>query len=124
MESKLRTAEAKDPKQLRTTGMSASIIRATVKGKAVQPITSFYPKEMLRSINTIRARYAGITIWRTLRSEDCEGNRISGLEPFLEHVIKVKLYQHEMDNLEGLAQVLIGDGTHKAAQLAGGSVSP
>jgi hypothetical protein len=124
MESRLRTAAAKDRKRLRTTGMSASAIRATIKGKAVKPITSFYYKEMLHSVKTIRARYAGITIRRTLRSEDCDGNRISGLEPFLKHIIKIKLYKNEMDNLEALAQDLIRDGTHKPAQLAGGSVSP
>ena len=82
---------------------------------------STYSKEMRQAIDTIRVRFSGVAIRRTLRSVDYSGQRISGLEPFEEHFIKVSIYPREMENLESVAKSLIEDSTHKKAQ---GSVSP
>jgi hypothetical protein len=78
---------------------------------------------MVKWIDVMRQRYAGLVIRRTVWSVDNDGKRISGLEPFHEHHIVVKLYDKEMNNLECLAQELIKDGTHKAAQAVAGKVS-
>ena len=109
MDSKLRISMAKDRKQLKASGNMG---------------TQMYVQEMRKAIDAIRIRYAGMIIKRTLHSVDHAGHRISGLEPYHEHFIKVALYPKEMENLEALSQDLVRDGTHKVAQLARGSVSP
>jgi len=124
MDLKIRRSMAKDRKQLRKSGEMEALIEATVKGQAEPERVSAYEREMRRMIDTTRVRYAGLTIRRTLRSIDYAGKRISGLKPFSEHFIKVLPYPHEITNLESVAQELIRDGTHKVAQVAGGSVSP
>jgi hypothetical protein len=63
-----------------------------------------------------------MTIRRNLQSVDNTGQRISGLGPTHEHGILIKLYTHEMENLEALAHELVANGTHRAAK-ATGSVS-
>jgi len=101
-----------------------ALIKATVKGQAEPKRVSAYEREMRQMIDTTRVCYASLTIRRMLRSIDYAGKWISGLKPFSEHFIKVLPYLHEITNLESVAQELIRDGTHKVAQVAGGSVSP
>ncbi len=121
MDSRLRKSIGIDRKRLRESGATKALIKANIKGKAEHEPVSTYAKEMHQAIDTIRVRYAGVTIRRTLRSIDYAGQRISGLEPFMEHFIKIPLYPHEKTNLESVAQGLIEDST---LQRARGSVSP
>lgn len=123
MVSKLRVSMAKDRKKLKDPGTMEALIKGTVTGDPEPAMQSMYAKEMRKATDTIQIRYAGVIIRRTLQSVDHAGCRISGLEPYHEHFIKVPLYPKEMENLETLAQDLVRDGTHKVAQFAGGSVS-
>lgn len=123
MDSKLRKAMAKDRKQLKTSGNMEALVKATVNG-GPEVTPSMYAKEMRKAVDTIRIRYAGVIIRRTLQSVDHSGCQISGLEPYREYFIKVDLYPKEMENLDKLAQELVKEGTHKVAQVTGGNVSP
>ena len=70
-------------------------------------------------------RYSYATFWlrRTVWSTDNTGARISGLAPLQEHLLVVKLYEHERDNLELIAQELVNEGNPRAAKFGSGSVS-
>jgi hypothetical protein len=85
---------------------------------------SLYNKEMIKWITLIRKNFTGVAIRRTLSSVDNNGNRISGLGPLHEHHLIVTLYEHEIKNLEGLAQDLTKDGTQGAAKAVAGHVRP
>lgn len=123
MEKCLRAARAKDIKALKGSSTRKAVIIAATKGDADPKISSAFYKEMQKWVKIIRSYFSGIVIRRTLQSVDSTGACISGLEPYEEHQIVVKLYQHEIENLEKLAGDLIEDGTHQAAWITLGSVS-
>lgn len=62
-----------------------------------------YLRENARWMKTVRERYQGAVIRRTGESLDFEGNAISGLEPYEEHICLLRLYKHEYDALDALA---------------------
>ncbi|KAF9809724.1 hypothetical protein IEO21_07291 [Rhodonia placenta] len=64
----------------------------------------------------VRARYDGYVVRRTLGSLDWEGKAISGLPPYAEHVLMLKLTGEEYRNLDTIA--------NEAAELnPGGSIA-
>ncbi|KAG2063485.1 hypothetical protein BDR04DRAFT_1037816 [Suillus decipiens] len=99
----------------------ANIIMGTVKGDADLDVPSLYRNQMLTWISIIRERFTGIVIRRTIWSVDNHGARISGLAPFQEHNLLVKLYSHEVENLERIAKDLVEEGGSRAAKFASGS---
>lgn len=121
-ERRLRLASASDRRG--QTKDSKNVVLSTLKGKSGPGTTarSAYEKEMVITIKDIRERFSGAVIRRTVRSVDNTGNTISGLEPFHEHVLILKLYQHEMENLELLAKDLVDGDAHKVAKFAAGHV--
>jgi hypothetical protein len=123
MEKELRAAAAKDRRILKNSETNKTVIMATIKGDPNEQLPSSYRHAMLRWTEKLRMWYAGHVIHRTVWSVDYTGTRISGLEPFEEHFLVVKLYNHEMQNLEAIANDLVQDGTHKSASVAVGKVS-
>lgn len=122
MVRQLRAAAAKDRKRFQQGNRIATIIMGTVKGDADADIPSLYRSQMLMWIGIIRERFSGVVIRRTIWSVDNCGTRISGLAPFQEHNLLVKLYSHEVDNLERIAKDLVEEGGARAAKFASGSV--
>lgn len=122
MVRQLRAATAKDRKRLKQGDRIAKIIVGTVKGDAKANVPSLYRTQMLTWIGIIRERFSGIVIRRNIWSVDHCGARISGLAPFQEHNLLVKLYSHEVDNLERIAKDLVEEGSARAAKFASGSV--
>lgn len=55
-------------------------------------------------MKVIRAKYQGSVIRRTGSSLDINGNPISGLPPYDEHICILKLYRHEYAALDTLAE--------------------
>ncbi|KAG1837021.1 P-loop containing nucleoside triphosphate hydrolase protein [Suillus tomentosus] len=99
----------------------SKIIVGTIKGDADADVPSLYRSKMLTWISVVRERFSGIVIRRTIWSVDYRGIRISGLAPFQEHNLLVKLYPHEMENLNGIAKNLVVEGGASAAKYASGS---
>ncbi|KAG2062895.1 hypothetical protein BDR04DRAFT_1039611, partial [Suillus decipiens] len=99
----------------------SKIIVGSVRGDADAEVPSLYRKQMLIWITDIRKRFSGIVIRRTIWSVDNHGVRISGLAPFKEHNLLVKLYAHEIANLELIAKDLVEEGGTRAAKFAAGS---
>ena len=123
METELRAAAAKDRRILKNSETAQSVIMATMKGDPNGQLPSNYRIAMLRWIEKIRMWYAGHVIRRTVWSIDYTGARISGLEPFKEHFLLIKLYDHEMENLEAVAHDLVEGGNHKSARIVTGNAS-
>ncbi|KAG1834958.1 P-loop containing nucleoside triphosphate hydrolase protein [Suillus subalutaceus] len=121
MVRQLRAAAAKDRKRFKQGDRIAKIIMGTVKGDADVDVPSLYRSQMLTWISIIRERFSGVIIRRTILSVDYRGVRISGLAPFQEHNLLVKLYGHEVDNLERIAKDLVEEGGARAAKFASGS---
>ncbi|KAG1860095.1 hypothetical protein F4604DRAFT_1684472 [Suillus subluteus] len=115
-------AAAKDHKRFQQGDCIATIIMGTVKGDANVEVPSLYHSQTLMWIGIIRERFSGIIIQRTIWSVDSCGTRISGLAPFWEHNLLVKLYSHEVDNLEHIAKDLVEEGGTRAAKFASGSL--
>ncbi|EED81282.1 predicted protein [Postia placenta Mad-698-R] len=64
----------------------------------------------------VRAKYDGFVVRRTLGSLDWEGKAISGLPPYAEHILMLKLTGEEYKNLDTIA--------NEAAELnPGGSIA-
>lgn len=112
MEKQLRSSASKDRRWMDQHGNRSSLLTAATNGEAIDH-PFYYRKTMLESIKQIRKGFQGIVINRGLQSVDNAGNRISGLEPFLEHVLGIDIYEHEMKYLENLATELVRDGSHK-----------
>ncbi|KAG2336736.1 P-loop containing nucleoside triphosphate hydrolase protein [Suillus weaverae] len=121
MERQLRSAAVKDRKRLKQGDRITKIIMGTVLGNAGLEVPSLYRSQMLTWINIIRKRFSGVVIRRTIWSVDNHGVRISGLAPFKEHNLLVKLYSHEVENLELIAKDLVEEGGVRAAKFASGS---
>jgi hypothetical protein len=122
MDRRLRAAQSKDRKRLKVGDCKKKLIQAAVSGDSDVQMHSVYQDEMLKWVGVIRQRFSGITIRRNLHSLDNTGARISGLGPLYEHHLLVKLYPHEIDNLEALAKELVEDGAQRAAKAAATSV--
>lgn len=119
MESRLRAAQTKDGKRMKSGDRKRKLVQAVIKGDSSVTFRTSYEPELLRWIAVIRNWFAGISIRRHLQSVDNTGARILGLGPIHKHALLVKLYQHELDNLEAVAEELIRDGTHRVAKSAG-----
>jgi hypothetical protein len=78
-----------------------------------------YPQIMTRWMVKMREYYAKHVIRRTVNSVDHAGNKIFGIEPYLEHPILVKMYDWEMANLGHIARTVIKQ--HPLATLIGAS---
>jgi hypothetical protein len=123
MDRDLRRSAAKDRQRFKQGDRDRAIVTANLKGDAQVQIPSLYRDQMLKWICIIRQRFSGVVIHRSVWSVDNIGVRISGLAAFQEHSLLVKLYKHELKNLELIAQEVVEKGgVSTAAKFAGGSV--
>jgi hypothetical protein len=125
MDGELCAAQRRDRLARKESDSEEGIIRGMAQGNPDVDFTSEYQKTMLSWIDIIRKAFAGIVIRRTVNSKDHEGRPISGLEPYHEHHLVVKLHPHEMDNLEKIAESLVSEDAslaRSAARFGGGGV--
>jgi hypothetical protein len=123
MSTSLRAALTKDRKSRKDVDLSRNIVRGITKGDTSTPVCSHFQATTLEWISKLRGRYAGIVIRRTVHSVDYSGKRISGLEPYMEHLLVLELYENEISNLHNLADSLVQNSTAGAAKFAAGRVS-
>jgi hypothetical protein len=105
-------AKREDKKMLLThTAESRSALRRVFHGQvdqgahsAVQQnVDENYHRVNAQWMKIVRQKYQGAVIRRTVSSRDYQGQPISGLAPYKEHICMLKLYRHEYDALETLA---------------------
>jgi hypothetical protein len=123
MKRGLQSAAAFDRRVAKKSDQGKAVILAAVKGVSSPQMKTKYREVMLYWICNIRGRFAGAVIRRTMRSLDYSGTPISLLAPYTEHLLVIKLYHHEILNLEQLAYTMVKDGAHRVANFGGGSVS-
>jgi hypothetical protein len=122
MERELRSAAGKDRRDMKKNGKSNAANMPTAQVEAATVVGMAYHEKMMKWICVIRQKFTGNVIRRTLQSKDNEGRPISRLDPYVENKIVIKLYPHEMANLDDLAKDMVQDGTQRAAHMAKGSV--
>ena len=116
-----------------------TIARAVVKGKTVEDQEREIQDVIKSFMATIRIGYDGAVIRRTINSKDWRGSPISGLEPYDEHLIILKLSDEEQECQCALAEAVEEEGAamggkklnvsvficlQDAVDRAGGSVAP
>lgn len=96
MEKALWSAANKNQKHLKKAGM-ANIITAAVRGEAGGQSSTLSAHVTANAIEDIRKHFSSTTIQHMLRSVDYAGHQISGLKPFIEHILKIQLYPYKME---------------------------
>ncbi|KAI6097725.1 P-loop containing nucleoside triphosphate hydrolase protein [Pisolithus croceorrhizus] len=94
-----------DPIARMDEGHDVHILRGALLGKEISGNNSHleYPGVVQDAIATIRDKFKGTVIRRSLTSTDNEGKPISGLEPYREHILLLKLHDWERENLYAIA---------------------
>jgi hypothetical protein len=122
MDKELKGALRRDRNARKDSDIDEAVIRGTIQGDSTVEVDSEFKDVMLKWIAVICGHFAGSVIRRTVHSVDNNGTRVSGLESFHEHILIVQLYQHELDNLNQLAQDLWEEGGQHAAKFSAGKV--
>ena len=108
LNKEINQANQQDSKKLRDGGVDANIVRGVF-------ISIRNPKmpDMELPIVThtwmmkIRERFTVHVIQRTIDSVDYEGRKLFGMHPYIEHVLKLKMYNWEIAGLRNLAKDLV-----------------
>lgn len=108
MNKEINRASRQDSKTLREAGIEANIIRGVFIGLR-NPNTPQLesPKVTTVWMGKIRERFAHYVIRRTIDSIDFAGNKLFGMRPYTEHVLKLKMYDWESGNLRRFAKDLV-----------------
>ena len=107
MNAALARAKREDRRELRATDEEVlnQRMEAFVAGTGEQEdVDTHYQFAIATWMKKIREKYEGAVIRRTVYSLDYWGNSITGLEPYLEHVCMISLFDHEYEALERLAE--------------------
>jgi hypothetical protein len=96
-----------------------SFLRGIAHGTAGTGRIHAYHDVMVDWMSKIRRDFAGHIIRRTGNSVNNEGHKISGLDPYHEHILLLDLLPHENDNLDNVTATLANSdetGSRRAAQ--------
>jgi len=99
-------------------------VRGVVHGMSTQPsVVLEHESVVLGWIEKIRVGFANIVVRRTHKSVDNEGRQLFDLPPLQENNLLLHLYGHEYDNLEEIANSMMGKDSAKGTRFAEGNVS-
>ena len=108
LNKEINRAHRQDTKALREAGIEANIVRGVfigVRNPNTPDLES--PKVTTGWMNKIRERFAHYVIRRTIDSIDYAGNKLFGMRPYTEHVLKLQMYDWESGNLRRFAKDLV-----------------
>lgn len=110
MTRELSRAQARDRKTERDSENGAEQLHKILAGsEAHDPTkTELYPK-LQKYIPILRNIFSGNVIRRSLDSVDDEGNKISGMAPYCEHVMLLELREWEKQVLTSLTCQLVDE---------------
>jgi hypothetical protein len=98
-------------------------LRGIAQGTAGTGRIHSYHDMMVEWMNRIRGDFAGHVIRRTGNSVDNEGRKISGLDPYHEHILLLDLLLHERDNLDEVTAALTDSDETCSRRAAQGKAS-
>ncbi|KAI6137600.1 P-loop containing nucleoside triphosphate hydrolase protein [Pisolithus tinctorius] len=108
LNKEINRANRQDSKALREAGIEGSIICGIFIGIRNQNTPDLLSPEVTREwMVKIRDRFAHNVIRRTINSVDHAGNKLFGLKPYLEHILKLRMYDNEMGVLRSFAKDLV-----------------
>ncbi|KIO00764.1 hypothetical protein M404DRAFT_151975 [Pisolithus tinctorius Marx 270] len=108
LNKEINRANRQDSKALREAGVEGSIIRGVFIGVRNQNTPDLLSPEVTREwMVKIRDRFAYYVIRRTIDSVDFGGNKLFGMRPYQEHILKLQMYDAEMGILRSFAKDLV-----------------
>lgn len=116
MNRELNAASRRDAKTIRDAGAEGNELRGTLIGKVnkATPNLEFAPA-MRTWMKVMRDHFAKHVIRRTIDSLDYRNQKLFGMRPYIEHFLKLRMYDWEMDNLRNFAKEIIKDNPMAAA---------
>jgi len=109
-------ATRRDNQALREAGEEGSVLRGVLTGSHNPDAPALeFRGVMLEWMTKMRERFAPYVIRRTIDSLDCEGKKIFGMRPYIEHVLRLKMYDWEMNALRDFAKDIVKDNPISAA---------
>jgi len=123
MQREVQSAARRD--RLRLSREDAEMtVRGVVHGTSTQSsVVLEHESVVLGWIEKIRVGFADIVVRRTHKSVDNEGRQLFDLPPLRENNLLLELYEHEYDNLEEIANSMMGKDSAKGTRFAEGNVS-
>ncbi|KIJ57574.1 hypothetical protein HYDPIDRAFT_104092 [Hydnomerulius pinastri MD-312] len=123
MNRELNSAQRKERKAQKSAGPKGSSLRAVMVGSAKNPDApaSLYTPVMLEWMKKMRETFAPYVIRRTIDSLDHNGDRISGLGPYLTHNLELQMYDWEHDHLRKLSRDIVEE--QPLAAISGASLA-
>ena len=105
---------------LQEAGTEGSLIHSVLTGShnSGAPKLKFH-QVMLKWMTKMRECFALYVICHTIDSLDCNANKIFGIQPYIDHILRLKMYDWEMNTLRDFAKEIIKDNpisavdTHK-----------
>jgi hypothetical protein len=90
---------------LSNTDADGSIVQKVLRGRHIseEEQESNLRTAIQKGMTWLRVAFSGVVIRRTGNSKDNHGQAIIGLPPPYQHILQLQLYEHEMSNLEDLA---------------------
>lgn len=105
-----------DNQALREAGEEGSVLRGVLIGTHNPETPELeFRTVMLDWMGKMRIRFAPFVIRRTIDSLDCEGNKIFGMRPYIDHILRLKMYDWEMNALRDFAKDIVKDNPISAA---------
>ena len=103
----------KDRAERKEAGVNEGVvIRAFAMGKKTrrQDVETAYTRALNAWIELLRELYEGYVIRRTINSLDWKGEPISGLPPYHEHALLLRMTEDELHVLSQLAEEVVEEG--------------
>ena len=98
-------------------------VRGMVHGSSAQSEVVLEHEKVVRDwIETMRVGFADIVVRHTHKSVDNEGRQLFDLPPLRENNLLLQLYEHEYENLEEIADSMMGKDSAKGTRFAEGNV--
>ena len=105
---RINKGNRQDSKAMREAGAEGSVIRGVFTGSHNTDAPELESPALIRELMmTMRERFATHVIRRTIDSVDFEDNKLFGMCPYLEHTMKLRMYDWEMEQLRSFAKDLV-----------------
>lgn len=102
---RINKANRQDSKAMQEAGAEANFIHGVFTGahnKATPDLES--PKLIHELMGTMQERFATHIICRTIDSVDHANQKLFGMRPYMEHIMKLRMYDWEMEQLCSFAK--------------------
>lgn len=105
---RINKANRQDLKAMREAGAEGSFLRGAFTGSHNKDALELESPALIHELmGTMRERFATHVIRRTIDSVDYQNNQLFEMRPYKEHLMKLRMYDWEMDQLWSYAKDLV-----------------